>query len=332
VNAELQTRDRRLGELAGELWARGGWRQLGYASAAQYANERLGCSLASVKAWMTLARRCKQHVPEVAHALDAGTIGYEAARLVSRVADRETVHAWLDRAASRTAVHLREEVEAVESIARASGVTPVGADPIDAATLAEYQDLERGMLDGTLAEHLANGGQISVTGEGGASQISVNEEACGRWVGVVPLRLRVSSEVAGFWRDVQRLFRESGEPGDFMDFLIRAFWRVWLRKDPDQVAYHDVYERERYRCASPVCSNRDLTPHHLQFRSRGGGEDRDNLCGLCVTCHLDLLHGGRMKATPPAHEVHWTLGRTPFLVVHGRELAPADGFERRSTN
>jgi len=328
LSARLQTRDRRLGELACEVWGCSGWKPLGYATAAQYANERLGCSLASVKARMTLARRCRQLVPEVALALDDGDIGYEAARLVARVADRHTVYAWLDRAASRTTKHLREEVEIVEAVARAQGMTPVGYEPPDATLVAEFQDLERGMLDGTVAELVVNGGrlagsgssQISVTGDDEPSQISVVDDGRGRWAGLVPLRMRLRGETVGFWRDIARLFEASGEAGSFVDFLIRAFWSVWLRRDPEHVAYQDVYERDLLRCASPVCSNRDLTPHHLRFRGHGGGEERSNLAGLCVTCHLEILHLGRMTAAPPAHDIHWTLGREGFLEVRGRQL------------
>jgi len=328
LSARLQTRDRRLGELACEVWGCSGWRELGYASAAQYANERLACSLASVKARMTLARRCKRLVPEVALALDDGDIGYEAARLVARIADRDTVYAWLDRAAARTTKHLREEVEIVEAVARAEGTTPVGCEPPDASLVAEFQDLERGMLDGTVAELVVNGGrlmsggpsQISVTTDDEPSQISVTGDGRGRWAGMVPLRMRLRSETVGFWRDVSRLFEASGEAGSFVDFLIRAFWSVWLRRDAERVAYQDVYERARLRCESPVCSNRDLTPHHLKFRGHGGGEERSNIAGLCVTCHLEVLHLGRMKAAPPAHHIHWTLGRDALLEVHGREV------------
>jgi len=339
LGTQLQTRDRRLGELACEVWGCSGWRDLGYASAAQYANERLGCSLASVKARMTLARRCRQFVPEVGLALDDGQISYEAARLVARVADRETVYAWLDRAAARTTKHLREEVEIIEAVARAEGLTPVGCEPPDEALVAEFQDLERSMLDGTVAELVVNGGrvsgdgssqisvdpddqasQISVDPDDQASQISVKDGGRGRWAGLVPLRMRLRGETVGFWRDISRLFEASGEDGSFVDFLIRAFWSVWLRRDPERVAYQDVYERDRLRCASPVCSNRDLTPHHLKFRGHGDGEERSNLVGLCVACHLEVLHLGRMKAAPPARDIHWTLGRDGFLEVHGREL------------
>jgi len=35
-----------------------------------------------------------------------------------------------------------------------------------------------------------------------------------------------------------------------------------------------------------------VTPHHVKFRSRGGGEERANLISLCERCHLDLVHSG----------------------------------------
>ena len=337
LSSRLQRRDHRLGARARRLWAVDGWSHLGYASPTQYAHERLGCSLAAVKARMTLARRCDL-VPEVAVALDDGALGFEAARLVSRVADPTTVDAWLQRAACRTVKHLQEEVEAVETIARADGLTGSLAPP-DADTMEQYLDLERAMLDGTVAELLAHGGQMS--GGGGPqstpgfgaptdpSQMSgepesvtrQNESGVGtrRGTGRVALRLRLRADLVAFWRDVERWFRDAGERGEFVDFLVRTFWHTWLFRDPaDRVAYQQIYERERFHCASPVCSNRDLTPHHLVFRSRGGGEEDANLVGLCVVCHLELVHQGRLRAEPPADHVRWTLGRAPLLVVDGR--------------
>jgi len=390
VSAELQQRDLRMGQLARDLWEARGWAALGFDSPGEYARERLGCSLASVKARMTLARRCRS-LPQVERALDSGRLGFEAARLVARVAVPKTVDGWLTRASARTTKLLTEEVEAVECFARAEGRRAVGPPP-DEQVVAEYIALERAMLDGTIADALANGGTALGGGDGpsqmfgepdgssqmfgepdgssqmfgepdgssqmfgepgepsqmfgepdgpsqmfgepdGSSQMFGEPDGSSQMFGEpdgggglapgagrVPLRFRLSRELLAWWRDCERTFRASGEPGEWLDFLIRSFWGVWLRRDPERVAYQDVYERERFRCASPVCSNRDLTPHHLRFRSRGGGEERSNLVGLCVACHLSLLHGGRMKAEPPADDIRWTLGRTPFLVVQGRQL------------
>ena len=334
LNAQLQRRDRALGERAQALWDAAGWHHLGYASPTQYAHERVGVSLASLKARMTLARGCAR-LPEVALALDAGDLGFEAARLVARVADRGTVDAWLERAARRTVKHLKEEVEAAESIARANGDVHDRPEPPDDATLAEYLGLERAMLDGTVADLLVHGGQLSGEGAGQMSggeptQMSGDEADPGatplrQGAGRVPLRLRLRDDLVHHWHDVERLFRQAGEPGDFADFLIHTFWHTWLLGDPaERAAYQHIYERERFRCASPVCSNRDLTPHHLRFRSRGGGDEDANVLGLCVRCHLELVHQGRLAAAPPAEHVRWVLGRQPLLVIDGRERSQRD--------
>ncbi|TNF24120.1 MAG: HNH endonuclease [Deltaproteobacteria bacterium] len=342
LNTQLQSRDRRLGALARRFWDARGWDHLGYPSAAHYARERLGCSLAALKERITLDRRCAT-LPAVAEALDTGRIGFEAARLLSRVARPDTVGSWLERAAERTVKHLREDVEAVQCFARVDGVASAAAPPDD-ATVEAYLALQRVMLDGTVADLVVNGqlsgdadeeavDQVSGDADAGATGQMSGDAAPGQmsgagWAlaestGAVPLRLRLTAELAALWQVVSRAFRRSGEPGDFLDFLIRTFWHVWLRRDPDRVAYQDVYERERHRCASPVCDNRDLTPHHLRFRSRGGGDERSNLVGLCVTCHIELLHQGRLRAEPPADDIRWTLGRTALLVVRGRTLVAA---------
>lgn len=119
---------------------------------------------------------------------------------------------------------------------------------------------------------------------------------------------------------VETLLQRSAEAGPFVAFLVRSFWHTWLAPDPTArpVAYQHIHERERHRCASPVCDNRDLTPHHLLIRSHGGGDDDDNVVGLCVACHLTLLHSYRLSAEPPADDVRWTVGRDALLTVHGR--------------
>lgn len=53
----------------------------------------------------------------------------------------------------------------------------------------------------------------------------------------------------------------------------------------------NIYRREGYQCA--VCgSNRQLEIHHVVKRSRGGGNNTQNLICLCHICHC-LVHGER---------------------------------------
>jgi len=110
MGQRLTARDLELGEVADDFFARRCWRFLGFASAEQYARERVGLSFSSVQHRTRLARRARD-LPEVAAALQSAEIGYEAALLVARVATPDTAAAWVDRARRRTIVHLREEVQ-----------------------------------------------------------------------------------------------------------------------------------------------------------------------------------------------------------------------------
>lgn len=62
-----------------------------------------------------------------------------------------------------------------------------------------------------------------------------------------------------------------------------------------------------------------MTPHHIVFRSAGGGEETSNVLSLCVACHLELVHGGKMAVTGLAEEARFELGRQAVVVVTGRE-------------
>ena len=85
VAAELARRDLLLGETAEAFWNADGWRRLGDGTAAQYARERLGMSLSSVKAKRALARRARA-MPRLREAVNGRELGFEAARLVAVVA------------------------------------------------------------------------------------------------------------------------------------------------------------------------------------------------------------------------------------------------------
>jgi hypothetical protein len=91
------------------------------------------------------------------------------------------------------------------------------------------------------------------------------------------------------------------------------------------VAYGHIYIRDRFCCLSPVCSRRDVTPHHLRFRSAGGGDEDDNVGSVCSWCHLQGVHGGRIRAVGVAGDIRWELGQpgAPCLVVQGRERVAA---------
>jgi len=155
-----------------------------------------------------------------------------------------------------------------------------------------------------------------------AGQMSVGMGASGapprRGAGKVTQRLRVRRSIARAWHALARLHARSGIGGTFVGFLCVAVWQSWQHTLGSEVAYADLYARERYRCSSPVCSSRNQTPHHIRFRSRGGDDSPENLTAPFDCCHLDGIHGGTIRVSGPASDLRWRLGREPIIEVNGR--------------
>jgi 5-methylcytosine-specific restriction endonuclease McrA len=334
--SELSERDLALGMVAESARRAEIWRRLGFASEAQYARERLGVSLTSLKTKRILAARAGR-VPELASALARGRVGYEAAYLLSRVATPGTVNEWIRRAEQRTVKHLREEVDAAELLIRVGR----GRDqrPLDAPCLEALFELERCIVSGDTPKEPTrgpreNGCAGSATPEGSAGgQMSGNISALEglKHFGRVAMRWCVSVATRSLYRALEREFvrlrtRVCRKPVSFLRFLCENFCRIWLpvlrrerlTESGEKPEYFGVYRRDGFRCASPVCTRRDVTPHHLVFRSRGGGDEEENVASLCVWCHLHGVHEGRIAAEPPATRIRWRIGRRGTLYVEGR--------------
>jgi hypothetical protein len=144
--------------------------------------------------------------------------------------------------------------------------------------------------------------------------------------GRVTLRLRMSRETYLWWRNLEAQARRWLPPRvSWLRFLCLSVWHAWRHLLGTDVAYGHIYIRDRYRCTSPVCNRRDVTPHHLQYRSSGGSDEPHNLTSPCTWCHLHGIHGGRIRARGSADDIHWELGprSAPSVIVHGRERRAA---------
>lgn len=323
-----------------------GWRLLGYASETQYARERLGLSRSAVLARRALAVRLEK-LPGIAAALGQGEIGIEAALQLVRVATPRTELMWLAQARRRTIKHLREEVAAAQ-VAICCSKEADCPPPLE-GELDAFHDLERAVVGGRVGSSApdSDGGpeaparsealgaeaaspsrrpwQVTLRslaswlrGEPGEGEGEVQPSASGR----VTLRLRFSSDAAAWWRRLAEVAVPHLPPGmSWLRFSCLSLWRAWQHELEHDVAYGRVYIRDRFRCISPVCHRRDVTPHHLRFRSAGGSDDDANIGSLCTWCHLLGVHGGRIRARGAAGHIHWELGpaRSPCVVVHGRD-------------
>lgn len=320
-----------------------GWRRLGYANEGQYARERLGISRSSLVARRALGARLER-LPRVAEALGVGLIGVEAALQIVRVATQDTEVSWIERARARTIKHLREEVGAALVAVRVSG--EADCSPPAQAELLAFQELERAVVSGrvcqekpepvgqpehdgrgawqvmlaSLARWLEQGIQMSA---GGAKAPSSRKNL---GLGRVRLRVRVSRETFAWWHELESQARRWLPAGmSWVRFLCLSMWRAWSHTLGRDVPYHDVYVRDRERCTSPVCDRKDVTPHHLEFRSAGGSDDDENVVAVCTWCHLCGLHGGRIRAVGTAQCVRWELGPSghPCVIVQGRQRIAA---------
>ena len=329
-----------------------GWRRLGYATETQYARERLGASRSTILARRSLALRLEK-LPAVAAALAAGQLGVEAALQLVRVATPNTQAAWVARAIHRTVKHLREEVAAALVAVRWSG--EVDCPPPLNTELVAFQALEQAVVSGSIfrgglsisssrvsssrlrepgseqrrAWYLMLGSLAAWLGGGGAREVQVSAggaNAVRCHAGRVTLRLRVSQSTGAWWRRLETLARRWLPPRvSWLRFLCLSLWQAWQHLLVSGVAYGHIYVRDRYRCVSPVCNRRDVTPHHLVFRSAGGGDEDDNVGAVCSWCHLRGVHGGRIRARGSAGHIHWEFGAAsaPCLVVDGRERVAA---------
>jgi hypothetical protein len=336
-----------------------GWRRLGYASATQYARERLGISHSALEARRWLAQRLEK-LPLVAAALGSGQLGVEAAMQVVRVATPGTEAAWVAQARRRTIKHLREEVAAALVAVRWSGEVDC-PPPLD-AEIAAFQGLEQAVVGGGLcpvpAADDAEGSSTAASTaphrlwaepaseqrrawfvmlaslkawlDSGLQTSAGAVNAAGSLIassaGRITLRLRMSRANYIWWRGLEAQARPRLKPGlSWLRFLCLSLWHAWQYLFGKSVAYARIYIRDRYRCTSPVCSRRDVTPHHLQFRSAGGTDEDHNITSPCTWCHLHGVHGGRIRARGAAPFIHWELGppSSPCLIVHGRDRIAA---------
>ena len=318
--AALAEIDLEVGRLARGVLRAQAWRRLGYATAEAWARDRVGVSLSTLEHRVTLARRVALY-PDLGRALRDGTLGSESALMIGRVlGDRsspEAAAAWIERARRRTVVHLRQEVEAV--LLRVGLDPHASREPPAEEHLAEVAELERGVQSGELLRTL-------LTAAGAGPQMSVTLRTVGPDAGGRQLRLTMSAGLYAHWVEVEEAFqRLAGEQASFVAFLCFSLWSTWL---PFLEVWDDewkaIYRRDRHRCTSPVCARHDVTPHHLEFQAHGGGDEEENVTSLCAWCHLHGIHGGRLRAAPPASEIRWSIGGAPLMEVHGRERVLLD--------
>lgn len=303
---QLATRDLEMGRLARAIFQWDGWKRLDYGSPQQYARERVGICYRSLRERMALARDVED-LPEIGEAIEAGEFGIEAARLVARVSTADTVEAWIERAKSRTLVHLREEVEAIELRAKFRDDAPV--DPPDEADLEEVAEIHRAMQSG---EGVDDAVKALEALDRTSMQISVTDGADRG------LRLVIPAWLRAFFEETRAAYAEvAGTDERFIEFVVLSYWIGWRPVlQAKRNRYESVYLRDLHQCRSPVCDCRDVGPHHIEPRGRGGSDEDENVASACFRCHIPGIHGGLITMTGTASRLRYT---SALLEVDGRE-------------
>ena len=318
ISGELEERDLVIGELVDRLWTADGWRRLGYAAEAQYCRERLGMKKTAVKDKRQFACSLRR-LPHIRAAFRERHIGYEAARLVARIATPETDERWAIRAAERTVVHLREDVEAAEQRARVRGEAVV---PPSEEDVYKLRAVKTAVVTGEAFRARPSDGRKSPGDDLAADILALYSGAARtpchrRSLARETLRLRVDPELRTIYRGFEQVYlRHTSFTASFLRFACIAVIKEWARELPP-VAFSPIYARDGLRCASPCCTRRDVTPHHIIYVSRGGTDVAGNLIALCVWCHLEGVHGGRVSVSGEAPgALRWMMGN--HTVVEGR--------------
>ncbi len=299
LSQTLARRDLDIGVLGRECALSGLHLEAGFPNFDDYCREVLQYPPTSMAARVALAERLRR-LPPIETALLEGRIGFEAASLLARVSQAADAEEWVERASRLTLKRLREEVETARLFGRVSNEP---ARPPSRTQLREAQDFERTvyatLIGRTVSTLTPDEGQKS-----GGSQVEKT-----------PLRLNLPVDLATFWRELESEHREH-LGGDFVPFLIQTVLGTWRDafSHLSKIEYSDVYERDRWRCQNPRCSSRHVTPHHIIFRSAGGGEERSNLLSLCAICHLELVHGKTARGSTlhvsgqAPDDLEWSMG------------------------
>src|SRR5207253_3803042 len=111
--AERNRCDEEFGRVATAFSSLGLWRDAQFASFRQYCKERLGMGVRTLQQRIALERRLVM-LPELREAMRSGGISYEKARLIAWKATGSTVKDWIERAAGKTCISLRREIEGEE--------------------------------------------------------------------------------------------------------------------------------------------------------------------------------------------------------------------------
>jgi 5-methylcytosine-specific restriction endonuclease McrA len=292
--------------------------RLGFGSFVEYVERLFGYAPRLTHDKLRVAEALED-LPGLAKALRDGEASWSCVREVSRVATRDTEHAWLEAARGRTA----REVERLVSGHSRGSLPSDPTDPraerhvlrfeVSGEVLATFREaiaqIRRdagGPLDDdaallVMARHVLGG----PSDEGRASyqvELTVCEE-CQRGKQGRGEPLAVSAEVVEMARcDGQRLgdTHVGASVSNDATTPTRAP-APRAKQDVPPALRRAVLRRDQHRCQAPGCRHVTFVDvHHIETREEGGAHETDNLVTLCGAHHRashrgELIVRGRVS-------------------------------------
>jgi hypothetical protein len=183
-----------------------------------------------------------------------GTLCSELPNQATQLADDNSMDPQRAWEAELARMRAEAEVRCESHFRRGRGSAKV-LPPSD-AEVRRVEDLERAVVTGQMSAPPASPASVAAPAN-------------------VTLRLRVHASTARDFRHWEAIYlRHRGSAlgtTTFLRFACELFIDTW-RPRRAEVEYAHIYQRDRYCCRSPCCGRRDVTPHHLRFRSHGGDD------------------------------------------------------------
>jgi len=272
------------------------YRDLGYSSINQYAQEGLGFSKSRTRDFVRLAAKL-DILPAVRKAMSDGELGYTKAREIVTVATPETEDRWLAAAKAPR----KELMLQVKRAKRAARVDPGQGElvPSEPAVVAPGELPVRFQVDFTpeqearraaLVEKLHKLGEVAndraeLMLEALAALVDSKEKGPrGPRREGPPVQIHVHEEKGQIKAEGRLLSRADAERMR-CDAVICMNGERSRATIPPRIR-REVLSRDRHRCRAPGCDRtRFLEVHHCVPRSRGGNNQPENLMTLCGACH-----------------------------------------------
>jgi hypothetical protein len=308
----LRTIEPRIGRFLRTVVDQRIYRSFGYPTIADYVRERLGIS--ARKAWALLkVDKATLRSGDLDRAYREGHLSWVRALALLPVLDRQNAAAWIARAESVTVRRLDDEIEWVLASRDVLGPgVSLAPPPIDSPLPSPFR-----ATSPQQCRDLSPEARLQIRAHGMTS--TVTTAGC-RFSSTSPPTLEVSdadirftgpASVVALLRDVLDAFADPAEPRwTALERLLRHVITHW----ESTPRHHDpVFARDGWRCTVPACSSRrNLHDHHIRFRSRGGGNARDNRTTVCAAHHLHGIHDGTIQASGTApYAIEWQLGIRP---------------------